>query len=125
GDSTTRSITVTITDDDEIESLETLEFALSAPTGGVAIGSPSTHQLQISDNDVPVNDPPIVDAGPDASGDEGIAIDLTGSVTDPDSPGVSAAWSFTAGPGTDFGADCSFDDGTSPTTTVTCTDDGE
>jgi hypothetical protein len=71
----------------------------------------------------PPNQPPTVNAGPDVSGNEGSAIALSGSVSDPDSdPAIS--WSYRAGPDVDPGATCSFASATSPATTITCTDDG-
>jgi len=71
----------------------------------------------------PPNQPPTVSAGPDVSGDEGSAIGLSGSVSDPDSvPAIT--WTYSAGPDVDAGATCSFASATSPVTTITCTDDG-
>jgi hypothetical protein len=93
----THVITVTVTDDD----------------GGSG-----------QDNVSVTNSAPSVDAGPPASGAEGSAIALSGSVTDPDGPPSTILWSYTPGPGVDAGATCSFADATSPATTITCTDDG-
>jgi hypothetical protein len=71
----------------------------------------------------PPNQPPTVDAGPDASGTEGSPIALHGSVSDPDStPAIS--WSYTTGSGVDAGTTCAFASTASPVTTFTCTDDG-
>lgn len=68
--------------------------------------------------------PPVVDAGPPASGAEGSPIALSGSVTDPDTPSPTIAWSYAPSAGVDAGASCSFADPSSPSTTITCTDDG-
>lgn len=74
--------------------------------------------------DPPDNDPPVPSAGDDVSGIEGSPIGLTGSASDPDGDTLTVAWSYTAGPGTDPGATCTFSAPGSSTTTITCTDDG-
>lgn len=59
----------------------------------------------------------------DASGSEGVAVPISGSVTDPDgSPLVS--WSYIAGAGVEPAATCHFADERSASTSVNCTDDG-
>jgi beta-xylosidase len=63
----------------------------------------------------------IVHAGPDASGGEGAAIPLSGTVSGATAP---LRWSFAAGPDVDAGATCAFADPAAAATTVTCTDDG-
>ena len=65
--------------------------------------------------------PPVVSAH-DASGNEGAAIPVSGSVTDDGSH--SLLWTATPGAGVDGGASCTFADKTALSTTVTCTDDG-
>jgi hypothetical protein len=70
------------------------------------------------------NDPPVVDAGPDASGTEGDPIELAGSVTDPDGDPVDTMWTITPADGTDDGAECTLSAADTAATTVTCTDDG-
>jgi hypothetical protein len=72
----------------------------------------------------PPNEPPVVNAGPDVTGDEGAAVALSGSASDPEGDPLTISWSFTPGAGVDAGATCSFANPTSPTTTITCTDDG-
>jgi hypothetical protein len=59
----------------------------------------------------------VVSAGPDVSGGIGDAIALNGSVTDPDSPTPTLAWT-SDGPG------CTFADPTAAVTTISCTSAG-
>jgi uncharacterized protein (TIGR03118 family) len=57
---TSKSIRILITDDNFDENNETVDLALSNPTGaGVGLGSPNTAELQITDNDTgaPVTNP--------------------------------------------------------------------
>jgi uncharacterized repeat protein (TIGR01451 family) len=69
--------------------------------------------------------PPTANAGPDVSGNEGSAIALHGSVSDPDTGDIATAhWTYTAVSGVDAGATCSFDNANAADTTITCTDDG-
>lgn len=73
----------------------------------------------------PDNTPPTVDAGANASGTEGSAIALAGTVNDPDAGDtVTQQWSYTTGAGVDVGATCSFSAPNSVNTNITCTDDG-
>ncbi|WP_457654539.1 Calx-beta domain-containing protein [Rhodocaloribacter sp.] len=53
GDATPQSFTVTITDDMDVESTETLEFTLQNPMGGdnADVGSPALFTLSITDDD--------------------------------------------------------------------------
>ena len=53
GDSSDKTFTVTVLDDGAVEGDETVGLALSLPTGGASLGSPSTATLTIADNDVP------------------------------------------------------------------------
>lgn len=69
------------------------------------------------------NRPPVVDAGPPVSGNEGSPIQLSGSASDPDGDPVDTFWSI-AGSGVDSGATCSFSDRDALSPQVTCTDDG-
>lgn len=50
---TTKSFTIPITDDQSDEPSETVNIALSNPTGGAAIVAPSSAVLTINDNDAP------------------------------------------------------------------------
>jgi len=51
GDSSTKSLTVSLTDDQEVEGTETLKLMLSNLTGGASLGSPAQTTLLIADND--------------------------------------------------------------------------
>ncbi|MGI5273262.1 NucA/NucB deoxyribonuclease domain-containing protein [Nonomuraea sp. CA-218870] len=72
----------------------------------------------------PANLAPTANAGPDVSGDEGAAVTLRGSASDPENDPLTLTWSVTPGPGVDPGAFCSFSSSSSAATTVSCTDDG-
>ncbi len=71
-----------------------------------------------------VNAPPTANAGGPYSGNEGSAIALGGTASDPDGPALTSVWSYVAGAGVDAGATCAFAAPGAPSTTVTCTDDG-
>jgi PKD domain len=73
---------------------------------------------------VVVNAPPVVRTGGPFTGQEGSAVSITGTVTDPDGPGLTTAWSIIPASGVDAGATCAFGDAAAVSTTVTCTDDG-
>lgn len=71
------------------------------------------------------NTPPTVDAGGPYTGDEGSAVSLDGTVTDPDAGDtLTTTWTYAPGSGVDAGATCSFGSASAVDTTVTCTDDG-
>jgi K319-like protein len=70
------------------------------------------------------NRAPVVSAGEPVAGVEGSAVALAGSVVDPDGDTATAAWSYVAGAGVDADATCSFAAAGSPSTSITCTDDG-
>ena len=72
---------------------------------------------------IQTNRPPSVDAGTGVSGNEGSAIALDGTVSDPDGDSVTQQWSYAAVTA-DAGATCTFGSATSVDTTITCTDDG-
>ena len=71
-----------------------------------------------------VNSPPVVSAGGPYAGQEGSAVSIAGSVTDPDGPSLTTAWSITPNAGVDAGTTCAFGNAAAVSTTVTCTDDG-
>ena len=51
GDTTSKTVSIPITDDALVEGNETVNVALSTPTGGATLGSPATAVLTITDND--------------------------------------------------------------------------
>ena len=53
GDTAAKTFTVLILDDTRPEAFETVKLALSGPTGGATVGSPSIATLTIADNDQP------------------------------------------------------------------------
>ncbi|HEY0602641.1 MAG TPA: Ig-like domain-containing protein, partial [Herpetosiphonaceae bacterium] len=71
-----------------------------------------------------LNQAPSVNAGPDVTGNEGAAIALSGSASDPEGDSLSYSWSYAAVSGVDAGASCSFANAGAPATTIVCTDDG-
>jgi uncharacterized repeat protein (TIGR01451 family) len=96
-------------------------------------GTSSTVSVKVFDGDdnsgeasqvVAINRAPSTDAGPNASGDEGSAIALDGTVTDPEGDSITVKWTYTAGAGVDAGATCAFANDTAVDTTIKCTDDG-
>jgi hypothetical protein len=102
-------------------------------TFSAAGGTSSTVSVKVfdgSDNSntasqsVTINRGPTTDAGPNGSGNEGSAIALDGTVTDPEGDSFTVKWTYTAGAGVDAGATCSFANDTAVDTTITCTDDG-
>ena len=51
GDTASKSVSIPIVNDTSVEPNETVNLALSSPTGGATLGSPSTAVLTITDND--------------------------------------------------------------------------
>jgi len=93
----------------------------SNSTGDNPAGANSTFDMYTSRVHFEFNDPPVVSAGPDVSGDEGSAIALDGTVTQDDEAGldpVTTTWTVNAG------APCTFADASAVDTTITCTDNG-
>ena len=52
GDTASKTVDISISDDTTVEANETVNLALTSPTGGATLGSPSTAVLTITDNDV-------------------------------------------------------------------------
>jgi hypothetical protein len=94
----------------------------SNSTGDNPAGALSTFDLYTAQVVFEENVAPEVTAD-DATGDEGAAIPVSGTVTDPDDT-PTTIWSYTAGVGVDAGATCAFADPNAISTTITCTDDG-
>lgn len=76
-----------------------------------------------TDGTAPADLAPMVDAGPDLTGDEGSEVNLKGSVAD-DNGTPDTKWTYRAGDDVDAGTTCTFTDATSPSTGFHCTDDG-
>jgi len=51
GDTANKTVSIPILDDTVVEGSETVNLALSSPTGGATLGNPSTATLTITDND--------------------------------------------------------------------------
>jgi WD40 repeat protein len=51
GDSSDKSLTIKVTDDEEVEESETIHLTLMSPTGGATLGNPSQTTITITDND--------------------------------------------------------------------------
>jgi hypothetical protein len=67
GDTTPRTVTVTLIDDTLPDGDKTVQLALTDPTGGVVLGSPAGATLTIRDNDAPSDPPPGTTAPPTAT----------------------------------------------------------
>jgi hypothetical protein len=71
----------------------------------------------------PTNVAPVVSVDP-AAGDEGSAIDLSGTATDADGDWLLFSWQVVPQAGVDAGATCSLSNDTTLSPAVTCSDDG-
>ncbi|MBZ0249317.1 MAG: hypothetical protein K8F93_06630, partial [Burkholderiales bacterium] len=60
GDASVKAISIALADDTLVEGTESFTVTLSSPTGGAALGSPTTATVSIADNDLP---PPPQPAG--------------------------------------------------------------
>jgi hypothetical protein len=90
-----------------------------------AAGSDFGGEDEVTDcHTVIINAPPEVDAGGPYAGQEGTPVGIAGTVTDPDSPGVTQEWTVTPTANVDPGTTCAFADATAESTSITCTDDG-
>lgn len=63
GDGAAKTFQLPILDDGDVEANETVTLALSAPTGGAGLGSPSTQTVTILDDDEEVEPGPCVEDG--------------------------------------------------------------
>ncbi len=105
--------TITCTDDGTVELTLTV-----TDDDGASSSDEATLTLQ--------NVAPVATAGGSYTGNEGAAIQLTGTATDAGTNDVlTKAWSFAPGAGVDAGATCSFSPNAAALSpTVSCTDDG-
>jgi hypothetical protein len=86
-------------------------------------GANSTFDIYTSRIRIIDNKPPVVTVA-NASGNEGSAIPLSGTATDPDADPLTTTWSFAPAGGVDAGATCTIASPVSLATTINCTDDG-
>ena len=70
-----------------------LELMIDSSSSNVSLGSPSTEEVLILDDDAAVNERPVADAGPDQTVTEGVLVTLDGSgSTDPEGGALSYSW---------------------------------
>ena len=120
------TIRVTVPAGTPCETTETMTVELSATATNGRTLSPSSVNLSyvISTPECAANTAPVVSPGGPYNGSEGAAVNLDGTVTDPDvGDTVTTAWSYSID-SADAGASCSFGDASAVDTTVSCTDDG-
>lgn len=72
----------------------------------------------------PPNRAPVVAIESVGTGNEGAAVAIAATASDPDGDPLTVQWSWTPRDDVDAGASCSFGDATAAATTITCTDDG-
>jgi hypothetical protein len=71
-----------------------------------------------------INAPPVINPISPFSGQEGTLVSIAATVTDPDGPSLTTAWSIAPQSGVDPGATCVITNPAALNTTVRCTDDG-
>ena len=70
-----------------------LELMIDSSSSNVSLGSPSTEEVLILDDDAAVNEQPVADAGPDQTVAEGVLVTLDGrDSTDPEGGALSYSW---------------------------------
>lgn len=102
-----------------IDELEIINRALSASEIQAIFNAGSAGKCK-----TPPNQSPTASAGGPYAGDEGSAIALGGSASDPENDTLTVGWSYATGGGVDAGATCAFANASALSTTITCTDDG-
>ncbi len=122
GDASPRFFYVDLLQDDDAEGNETFTVDLTDPTGGAVLGEVTTTTVTIHDDEGDA--PPTVDAGSGASGAEGTAITIDGSVSDVEDPDPDITWWAVPDADVDAGGYCSIDDSDTPDPSLTCSDDG-
>ena len=93
-----------------VDSDATVTFVLSVSDG---TNTDVTDQVTITIQDVPTNNPPTVDAGQDRTVNEGDAVILSGTASDPEADHLTYLWSH------DSALPITISDATSPLTTFT------
>ncbi|MBL0040820.1 MAG: hypothetical protein IPP28_07185 [Xanthomonadales bacterium] len=113
GDVADKTFTVPINNDSTDEPDETVNLALSLPTGGAALGAPSTSVLTITDDDLPsVNGSLQFSAATYAVGESGVAATITVTRTGGSSGPVGVTYATTDGTATIAGSDYTATGGT-------------
>lgn len=119
--SSTATVTVAPTDDSLVEGNETVIVTLAA-NAAYTIGAPRSATVTITDNDQ-VNQPPVVNSGPDQTFTLPASTTVDGTVSDdglPNPPGaLTITWSKVSGPGT-----VTFGDASSVDTTASFSQSG-
>ena len=95
----------------------------SNSTGDNPAGANSTFDIYTSRVRIADNKPPVVTVS-NASGNEGSAIPISATATDPDGDALTTTWTVAPASGVDAGATCAIASPGSLATTITCTDDG-
>ena len=89
------TLAVTAVEDSADEDGErvSLDLMIDSSSSNVSLGSPSTEEVLILDDDAAVNERPVADAGPDQTVTEGVLVTLDGSgSTDPEGGALSYSW---------------------------------
>jgi FtsP/CotA-like multicopper oxidase with cupredoxin domain len=125
GDAVTLSASIgTVTDN--MDGTWTWDYTVTGAEGTQFVYITATDANALKDQalfHLMVNGPPVVTVD-DASGAEGAAIAIHGTVTDPDGDPVTHTWTLTPAGPVDAGTTCAIADPTALDTTVTCNDDG-
>jgi len=111
---------------DNMDGTWTWDYAVTGAEGTQFVYITATDANGLKDQTLfhlKVNGPPVVTVD-DASGAEGAAVPIHGTVVDPDGDPVTHTWTVTPNAGVDLGTSCVIANPAALDTTVTCTDDG-